>query len=950
METRNENMAPACDNRRGRARGAIRAAAIVAAVAAASGLLYLGAHAGRFSRNLSSALSSKLWVEHGLVFHASLDEAIPVETISGRQIFIADSPRVATPCGYGRRILPGRKRSHVLQSLPRRKSDEYSVSMLLAPDSLDGRQRVMNAMGSNSGMLMDVADGDVVATFRFGTNDVVLAAPFAAGPGRFSRVVLTVSRAEAAIYQNGVRCATISLPGPMSMPNGRMALPASTHYLFSGVVDEPAIWNRALGEDEAIAISQSRRGICFISEPLLTASLAVARGMDEFMRRALRALDRIAPRAGPPALMRQDCPTLVLHTSGADARHFVRAHEQSLWNGYRTSKAANLQAMSATFLGERRRVEVGLDDVYRAAPAPRRQCFVIRGDFPTLFGGCHTARLYPPEAHSVIHPFAPDVLPVAARYVRLYEGNTFKGIYAIEPFDAPGSAWIARGEADRKALYWNGRPKPPDLLPRGVTFEEAMRASSSLALSDSLFPWSAWELRKRRRALALQRGECGFADFHDAIAPVGAVIGGNPAPMFITRDLPLASAAGPTVTWESSDPSVISPAGEVHRPDGVHHAIVTLTATDSSTGARQEYRLRVMARKRTLPTLFVSINGLPSRNRRQDFICTFMSEDDEEPAVRPGLVGAGGGFRNHGNTSYVLGVKRPMALKFEEPVPWPDPDHPSKHILLHNGFIDSTRLRNKISFDAFQAASQGRFPTPRFDFCEVFVNNEWFGVWEASRRVRDLVPTNALLYKVRGTNSSIWRGPQVSMLDCVQGGDQGGPDPYSPMRDLFSFTGSASHESFASNIAERVDIDNVANYFMLLAFTDNYDAVHMNQYFARLPGEKRFLIIPWDYDKAFSRRGQRTYLNHLGARLLNEYDGFGRLMESKWRQLRAGPLSDEAVFGRIDGDAARLEPYMEEEWRLVAPKQDVGDFASEVEKLKSSVRAQLDFMDQLRWR
>jgi hypothetical protein len=41
---------------------------------------------------------------------------------------------------------------------------------------------------------------------------------------------------------------------------------------------------------------------------------------------------------------------------------------------------------------------------------------------------------------------------------------------------------------------------------------------------------------------------------------------------------------------------------------------------------------------------------------------------------------------------------------------------------------------------------------------------------------------------------------------------------------------------------------------------------------------------------------------------------------------------------------------MEEEWRLVAPKQSTGDFASEVENLKSSVRAQLDFMDQLQWR
>ena len=925
----------------------LRAVTLAIAAIVAAGTLCMGVVGDRVSHCLSSRLATRLMERHGVVIHADLDEAHPTETISGSAIFVSEAPRVATPYGHGRRIHPDRKRSHVVFSSTQLPSlnNGATFSMLLAPDSVTRHQNIFGAAGSASGLTMDIDDGDFVANIRDGTNHLAVSAPVVLGSEGFVRLVVTVSDAEVAIFQNGSETARKALAKPISLQSRRITLPANIHCRYSGVVDEIAVWNRAISADEVGAVSSSRRAIRFHYEPLLAALCDIAPRVTAFGASAMRVLDRLVPRKRGPAIMSAEHPTLVLRMDKADARHLLRSHEKSLHNGYRTGSAADPRRMSAIFNGRSRQVEVCLDDVYGCVPTPRRQCLLIRGDLPELFGGCGVGRVYPPEAHAAIHPDATDVLPLSARYVRLYEDNAFKGLYVVEAFDAPGSAWMARGEATAKSLYWKGSPKPSDILPAGVAMPEALRTSASLAMSDNLFPWSAAELRMRRRNHATSRRSIGFEDHEAPIASPGDVIGANPASMFIVNDLPLASAAAPSVTWDSSDPDVISTDGIVHRPDGDHHAIVTLTATDASSGARHEYRLRVMARKRTLPTLFISIGGVPSREKRGDFTAFFIPEDSDVPVRMSGLVGAGGGIRHHGNSSYVKGTKRPIALKFDEPVQWPDPDNLSRHVLLHNGYSDPTRLRNKISFDAFRAAFNGHFPSPRFAFCEVFVNGEWMGVWEASRRVRDLVPQGTLLYKVRGTNNSLWLLPDTSMLDCVTGAEPDDPDPYAPIRELFTFTGSATAAEFADGIGDRIYLDNAAAYFLMLSFTDNEDAIRMNQYFARLPGEDRFIIIPWDYDKTFLR-GERRLGNTLLARLLSDTDGFDSRMADKWRQLRAGPLSDEAIFKRIDEDLAKLEPYMDEEQRLVKPYRGGGDFISESESLKSMVRRQLDFMDR----
>ena len=166
-----------------------------------------------------------------------------------------------------------------------------------------------------------------------------------------------------------------------------------------------------------------------------------------------------------------------------------------------------------------------------------------------------------------------------------------------------------------------------------------------------------------------------------------------------------------------------------------------------------------------------------------------------------------------------------------------------------------------------------------------------------------------------------------------------------PLEDLFARTVGNGWESFAEKVGELFDADSLIDHFLMLNFTENYDGQVVNQFLARDAASGRWFIVPWDYDKTFFGSGVRlgtTLLSHC----LDDVPGFRDAAAAKWRKLRAGDMSDAAVLARIDRDAARLAPYMEEEYRLLQPPGWDGDFPGAVEGLKKGVLQRLKTTDE----
>ncbi|MBP5543925.1 MAG: CotH kinase family protein [Kiritimatiellae bacterium] len=862
--------------RNGAGKAAILAVAAIVVVAMAFTaprvLFWTQRISDRFDRRLGARLLSR----HGLVFLADLNRSQPIDRVGFATIDVQDAPRVFVSSRTGRCLRatgnsflsPRPTGIHVSSS-----SATYAIEV--APDDTDRPQELVNAMGSRSGMSLLLERGTLRLLLKGDGFESSASASYEAPSGAFTHIAVTVSQDAALLYQNGRECASVTLPSPVTLQPRQWLFSNASRNPLLGIVGSLAIWNRPLSAHEVRRLAALRGPLAPRLEPACFMVAASLRFCDHFLRATFRVLDRLVPSRMGAATLNADAPILTLRMRKGDERHFVKAHEKSLFNGYRTRSAARAREIDVIFKGKRHCASAWLDDQYSGGESARRPAFVVAGEGPAPFGATGVARLYPPELHGHFHADAPCVVPLNGTLVRLYVNSSFRGIYVVEPIDAPGSAWMERGALSPGALYFGGAPKPADILPNGVSQGAALRRVAALFRSDCMFPWSASELMARGRIVAGKAAE-------------------------VARQRP--------------------------------------------PGNRPTY---FPQKRHRLPVLSISVMSPVEKVRRRDFTFTVFTPEGDAISAH-GLAGFGGGLRHRGNTSYLKGVKRSLSLKFDAPLPWPDPNLPTTHILLHNGYADPTRLRNKISFDFYHSAASacGRpdLPAPSFSHVELFFNGEYFGIWETCGRARDLVPPDWPLFKVRGINNSIWRTSDTSMLDCLTSRPDD-PDPYLPIRELFQWTSSAPEGVFSSTLETCLDMENLACYWLLLNFSHNNDGRTMNQYFAVNQSTGRTLVIPWDYDKTFLGRTPARLSNHLLSRILNERPDFTDTLRRIWHSLRSGPWSDEAVSNRIDADAAMLAPCMADEWRLLQPAGFNGSFDDAVRQLRSSVQMQLDFLD-----
>ena len=348
-----------------------------------------------------------------------------------------------------------------------------------------------------------------------------------------------------------------------------------------------------------------------------------------------------------------------------------------------------------------------------------------------------------------------------------------------------------------------------------------------------------------------------------------------------------------------------------------------------------------------LPTLSLHF-GLPvGKCRRTDFSCLYTPPGGGTSQWLAGTGSTGGGVRHRGNTSYANGARRSLSLKFDKPVALMDDGLPSRHLVLLSGYADPTRLRNRISFDAYRAAAAGRTPNgiTRIGWAKVFVNGEYFGVWEIAHRVRDIRPSgNDAMYRILASKPRLWQSPLPYMSEAVAPTDVRA-DSARPLLDLFALTVGDGWRGFADIAHEVLDIDSFIDLLLMLHFTQNQDGQVTNQYLAHDSATGKWFVIPWDYDKTFLNSSPYSEGNDLLYHLQHDVDGFSAKATAKWRSLRAGALSDEAMMESIDAYASQLTPLMDEEYRLWPPEGWDGDYRSAVQRLKEIVLARLKTVD-----
>lgn len=894
---------------------------------------------------LENRIGRRLYERHGLLFLAPMDGPHPIDTVSRQPLHIRKSERTQGKVGDARRVNLDHDvliRADVIGKLT---NSTATFASWFRPVDTVRKQLLFSNRSHEDGFVLALEKGALLLSVNTTNGSVRVSCPFAGVSNRFTHVAVAFSHSEAILFQSGRESCRMALEKPVGFPSKPLLYGSPTFWPFEGDIDELAIWDRPLGKKEIAAVARARHGIRHKYEPWRTGILALASWLSRTASPTYRVIDRLWPRNWTSATLAADIPIFIAWPSKADLRHFSRAHALSLRNGYRTRKAAEFRRIDMAFGGRIVTLELALDNVYSVGE-PRRMAFVVRDPSRTVFGGSGLVRLYPPEHHSVLHADARCALPLSAKFVRLYFANVFQGLYVVEPFDREGGSWMAYGShtgfATNSIGYRAKSSVYQEPLP-GPARDKAFSHVAALVASDVFFPWSRQEVlaqsRKREIICAVDK----FTLLENNFSP--DILNGNLSPLYVTGDLNL--QGNPRLRWESSEPDIVSETGKVTRPDSGAPRSVILTSTYSRTEIRKQIRVRVIPKKPTLQTLFLHVATPIDKFTRTDFSCLRIPAGGGEGEWFTGTAATGGGVHHRGNTSYLKGVKRSMSLKFDEPVTFLEDKLPARHVFLFSGYADPTRLRNRLSFDSYRAAAGRRAPNgiTMIDWAEVFINGEYFGVWELAHRVRDLFgPDDGLLFKIRSQHPRLWTLPFPEMAEAISPPDIRA-DTALPLVEILENVANTPPREFSHMAKQNFMIDSLVDYFLILNFTQNYDGQVVNQYLARDSTSGKWLVIPWDYDKTFFTANAPPLSNNLIHRLWHDVPSFRRQCIVKWRDLRAGALSDEAVLSRIDAQAELLAPYMEEDYRLKQPAGWTGDFPAAIESLKTTVSERLKALD-----
>jgi hypothetical protein len=256
--------------------------------------------------------------------------------------------------------------------------------------------------------------------------------------------------------------------------------------------------------------------------------------------------------------------------------------------------------------------------------------------------------------------------------------------------------------------------------------------------------------------------------------------------------------------------------------------------------------------------------------------------------------------------------------------------------ILDASYVDTSFARNRISMDIYNEIHANRDKTRpggqnaiKGHLAEAIVNGKYAGVYvlnqHVGRTLLGLKPAKgSVLYKA---DFAYWKNGKAGLFFPYNKGDiefnfsQAYPKTkadFTPLKSLIDFVANTDEYTFTDNIASRIDLASVADWYLLTKATQATDNTAKNFFLAKNVGGK-FFIVPWDHNATFglfwngtaelSSTFFATVDNNLINRLIKYPDtGFRTLLKSRWAVLKKTIFTKdklEARFGRYRSQLAQ---------------------------------------------
>lgn len=297
--------------------------------------------------------------------------------------------------------------------------------------------------------------------------------------------------------------------------------------------------------------------------------------------------------------------------------------------------------------------------------------------------------------------------------------------------------------------------------------------------------------------------------------------------------------------------------------------------------------------------------------------------------------------------------------------------------VLDGSWVDRSFMRNMLTFSLFR--DMGWY-APRGRFCNLSLDGQAQGIYELREKIKrdddrvvlsdDDGTGKSLLLKQDDDGSlrlSIGAGFHWQLLYPKEASASSAQ--LTAAQSLLDQIDAALNSMNPADIEALFDIPQTVDFVLLEEFAKNVDAYNLSLFIARDAGQKAH-FIPWDFDLAY---GQPTIRNvaanqdpsgwvNTRTRLitaLTRVDALRTALGPRWRTLRAGPLSNAAVLGKLDRYQVTLDPSAITQNFAVWPLADVdfsriyapyslypvSSYTDEVAHLRSWLEARLAYLD-----
>ena len=313
--------------------------------------------------------------------------------------------------------------------------------------------------------------------------------------------------------------------------------------------------------------------------------------------------------------------------------------------------------------------------------------------------------------------------------------------------------------------------------------------------------------------------------------------------------------------------------------------------------------------------------------------------------------------------------------------------------VLHGPFMDKTLIRNYLCYNI---AGEIMEYAPNVRFCEVFIDEEYMGVYLLVEDIKynqngrivleksdpKMKETSYIIQADRGADNereALETFGAYSYMLAIPRGKAGQMEIVYPS---FTLTGEQKEYieadfsrfekallSFDYNkrdvgYRKYIDVDSFAEYFLINEFTLNYDAVGLSTYLYKDLGGKLHFCV-WDFNSAFDNYINSVTSPHtFGLRkkiwyahlMKDEY--FVDAVAKKYKKMRKEVINEEYLLQYVDDTVEYLGPAIErnyEKWGysfgeekdlLVPAERNPRTYEEAVEQLKTCISERIAYMDE----